>query len=96
MKFEENRAAGWGVREFHNMDPPREGPRPGHIDLGWSTRVVQRGTRESTGRLDDVTVYYYIGRKRTFRGAKANRILQTVQENRADARVQVLAYFSRV
>jgi hypothetical protein len=96
MKFEENRVAGWGVREFHNMDPPREGPRPGHIDLGWSTRVVQRGTRESTGRLDDVTVYYYIGRKRTFRGAKANRILQTVQENRADARVQVLAYFSRV
>lgn len=86
MKFEENRAAGWGVREFHNLDPPREGSRPGHIDLGWSSKVVQRGTRESTGRLDDVTVYYHVGRKkRTFRGVQANRILRTVQENRLDS-----------
>jgi hypothetical protein len=85
MRFEENRAAGWGVREFHNMDPPRPEPRPGHIDLGWSSRVVQEGTRDTTGRLEEVTVYYHVGRKRTFRGAEANRILRTVQENRADA-----------
>jgi hypothetical protein len=84
MRFEENRDAGWGVREFYNLDPPRNGPRPGYIDLGWSSRVVQRGTRGSTGRLDEVTVYYYRGRKRVFRGEAANRILRVVQENRSD------------
>jgi hypothetical protein len=84
VRFEENRAAGWGVREFLNVDSPREGPRPGHIDLGWSSRVVQRGTKDSTGRLDDVTVHYAGGGKRVFYGPKANRILRTVQENRSD------------
>ena len=84
MRFEENRAAGWGVREFLNVDSPREGPRPGHIDLGWSSRVVQMGTRRSPGILESVTVYYHRGRKRTFRGPEANRILRVVQENRLD------------
>lgn len=85
MKFEENRDAGWGVREFHNVELPPDGPRPGHIDLGWSSKVVQRGTKETTGRLWDVTVYYQVGRKRrVYHGAEANRILQTVQENRSD------------
>ena len=85
MKFEENRAAGWGVREFHNLEPPRDGRRPGHIDLGWSSKVVQRGTMETTGRLWEVTVYYHVGRKkRVYHGAQANRILRIVQENRVD------------
>jgi hypothetical protein len=84
MRFQEDRAAGWGVRVFHNMDPPLPGPRPGHIDLGWCSRVVQRGTNESTGGLEGVTVHYYAGRKRTFRGAQADRLLRAVQENRMD------------
>jgi hypothetical protein len=89
VKFVENRGAGWGVREFHNIAPPREGRRPGHIDLGWSSKVVQRGTKESTGRLQDVTVHYRQGGKSTFGGAEANRILRAVQENRADKEEEV-------
>lgn len=92
MRFWENRAAGWGVREFNNIDPPCEGPRPGHIDLGWASKVVQRGTSESTGRLNDVTVYYHVGRRRTFHGSDAVRILRAVQENRADLEVRPPAY----
>lgn len=92
MRFEENRAAGWGVREFRNLDPPREGPRPGHIDLGWSLKVVQRGTKETTEQLRDVTVHYHVGRKkRVYRGAEANRILRLVQENRIDRQQPLLA-----
>ena len=53
MKLEENRDAGWGVREFHNVELPPVAPRPGHIDLRWSSKVVQRGTKETTGRLWD-------------------------------------------
>lgn len=90
MRFEENRAAGWGVREFHNVDPPREGPRPGHVDLGWSSKVVQRGTKETTRRIKDVTVHYAGGGKRTFRGQEAHRILASVQENRIDIWDQTL------
>jgi hypothetical protein len=90
VRFEEKRDAGWGVREYCNLDPPRDGPRPGHIDLGWSSRVVQRGTKESTGRLHDVTVYYAGGGKRVFRGAAANRILRSVHENRWKPWVETL------
>ena len=85
MRFEEDKGAGWGVREFRNLDPPREGPRPGQEDLEWATRVVQRGTRATTGRLEGVTVHYRKGRKRTYRGAEANRVLLAVQEARVDA-----------
>lgn len=85
MRFEENKSAGWGIREFRNVDPPRQGPRPGHADLEWATRVVQKGTRGTTGRLEGVTVHYSFGRKRTFRGAEANHVLQAVQGARADA-----------
>jgi hypothetical protein len=85
VRLEEGKGAGWGVREFRNLDPPREGPRPGHADFGWATKVVQRGTRVTTGRLEGVTVHYRDGRRRTFHGAQANRILQTVREARADA-----------
>ena len=28
MRFHEDKAAGWGVRVFYNMDPPRAEPRP--------------------------------------------------------------------
>jgi hypothetical protein len=85
VRFEENKGAGWGVREFRNVDPPRQGPRPGHADLEWATRVVQKGTRGTTGRLEGVTVHYRGGRRHTFRGAEANRLLLAVQEARADA-----------
>ena len=92
MKFRENRAAGWGVREYHNVELPPDGPRPGHIDPGGSTKVVQRGTKETTGRLWDVTVYYQVGRKRrVYHGAEANRILRTVQENRSDRQQPLFA-----
>ncbi len=84
MRFQEDRTAGWGVREFYNLDPPRVEPRPGHIDLGWSFRIVQKGTRDTTGTLKGVTVHYYVGRRRTYYGAEANRILRTVQRNRSD------------
>ena len=85
MRFEENRGAGWGVREFRNTEPPREGRRPGGIDLEWCSKVVQRGTKASTGRLEGVTVHYARGHRRTFRGERANRILRDVQAHRADA-----------
>jgi hypothetical protein len=81
VRFEEGKGAGWGVREFRNLDPPREGG----ADLEWATKVVQRGTRVTTGRLEGVTAHYRDGRRRTFHGAQANRILQTVREARADA-----------
>lgn len=61
MKAREIRAAGRGVREFHNVELPPEGQRPGHIDLGWSPKVVQRGTEDTTGRLRGVTVHYQVG-----------------------------------
>lgn len=84
MRFEENRDAGWGVREFRNLDPPPEGPRPGHLDLGWASVVRQVGTRR-TGRLQYVEVRYGRGkRKRRFTGAQANKILAAVQEHRSD------------
>jgi len=53
--------------------------------------VVQKGTKESTGRVDGVTVHYARGRKRTFRGEQANRILRDVQAARADAERQPAA-----
>ena len=85
MRFEENRDAGWGVREFHNREPAREGPRPGHIDLGWSSKVIQNGTSNTTGIQKCVAVYYCVGRrKRTFRDAEANCILRAVQQSRSD------------
>ena len=85
MKLEENRDAGWGVREFHNVELPPDGPRPGHIDLGWSSKVVQRGTKETTGRLWDVTVYFQVGardasitaRKRIASSRQCRRIART-------------------
>lgn len=86
MRFEENKEAGWGVREFRNVEPPRAGRRPGDVDLEWCSKVVQRGTKGSTGRIDGVTVHYPRGRRRTFRGDQANRILRDVQAARADAR----------
>ena len=86
MRFQEDKAAGWGVRAFYNVAPPRSEPRPGHIDLGWSSRVIQKGTKETTGILEGVTVYYHRGRKRTFHGAEANRILRVVQDNRPNGR----------
>ena len=43
MRFQENRTACRGVREFYNLDPLRMELRPGHIDLGWSFRIVQKG-----------------------------------------------------
>jgi len=85
VRFEENRDAGWGVREYRNLDAPPEGPRPGHIDLGWASVVRQVGTRQ-TGRLEYVEVFYHRGkRRRRFTGAQANKILAAVQENRSDA-----------
>jgi hypothetical protein len=86
VRFEENRAAGARVREFRNLDPPREGPRPGHLDLGWSTLVRQVGTRQFGG-LEYVEVRYSRGkRRRRFTGALADRVLRAVQEHRSDAR----------
>jgi hypothetical protein len=73
------------VREFRNLDPPPEGPRPGHLDLGWSSVVRQVGTRR-TERLEYVEVRYHRGkRKRRFVRAQADRILRAVQEHRSDA-----------
>ena len=84
MRFEENRRAGWGVREFRNLDPPPDGPRPGHLDLGWSSMVRQVGTRR-TGRVEHVDVFYHRGkRRRRFTGHLANRVLEAVQEHRTD------------
>ena len=85
MRFEENKAAGWGVREFRNVEPPKEGRRPGGDALEWCSKVVQRGTMASTGRIEGVTVHYHRGRRRTFRGEQANRILRDIQAARADA-----------
>jgi len=85
VRFEENRGAGWGVREFRNVDAPGEGRRPGDIDLEWCSKVVQRGTKASTGRIDSVIVHYARGRRRTFRGEQAHRILGDVQAHRSDA-----------
>ena len=93
MRFEENKGAGWGVREFRNVDAPRQGPRPGHMDLEWATRVVQKGTKGTTGRLDGVTVHYRNGRRSNFRGAEANRVLLAVQEARADAEQRPAQYW---
>jgi hypothetical protein len=87
MRFVENRNAGRGMREFHNLDPPPEGPRPGHLDLGWSSVVRQVGTRR-TGRIEYVTVHYVPRGKRTFTGREADRVLRTVQEHRADVKVR--------
>jgi len=85
LRFVEDRAAGWGVREFRNLDLPREGPRPGHLDLGWAYLVRQVGTRQ-TGRVEHVTVFYHVGRRRRrFRGHLADRVLKVVQEHRPDA-----------
>ena len=84
MRFEENREAGRGVREFRNLDPPPDGPRPGHLDLGWSSVVRQVGTRR-TGRMEYVDVFYHRGaRRRRFTGHPANKILKAVQEHRTD------------
>ena len=84
MRFEENREAGQGVREFRNLEPP-EGPRPGHLDLAWSSVVRQMGTRR-TGRMEHVDVFYHRGkRRRRFTGHLANSVLKAVQEHRADA-----------
>ena len=85
MRFEENKDAGWGVREFRNTDRPHQGPRPGHAALEGATKVVQKGTKVTTGRVEGVTVHYGFGRKRTFHGAEANRVLLAVQEARTDA-----------
>ena len=76
MRFEENRDAGRGVREFRNLDPPPDGPKPGHLDLGWSSVVRQVGTRR-TGRMEHVDVFYHRGkRRRRFTGHLANKILK--------------------
>lgn len=84
MRFVEDCKAGRGIRVFHNLDPPREGRRPGHLDLGWSTFVRQVGTAH-TGKVERVTVYYRSGRRRrTFRGREADRVLRAVQEHRSD------------
>ena len=84
MRFEENREAGRGVREFRNLDPPPDGPRPGHLDLGWSSVVRQVGTRQ-TGRMEHLDVFYHRGkRRRRFTGHLANKILKAVQEHRTD------------
>ena len=73
------------MREFRNLDPPPGNPRPGHLDLGWSSVVRQVGTKR-TGRMEYVDVFYHRGkRRRRFTGRLANRILQAVQEHRADA-----------
>ena len=85
MLFEENRAAGRGVREFRNLDAPPEGRRPGDLDLDWSTVVRQVGTRQ-TGRLEYVEVRYGRGRRRRrFTGDEANSVLRAVQAHRSDA-----------
>ncbi len=85
MRFAENREAGRGVREFRNLDPPPDGPRPGHLDLGWSSVVRQVGTRQ-TGCMEHVDVFYHRGkRRRRFTGHLANKILKAVQEHRTDA-----------
>ncbi len=84
MRFEENREAGRGVREFRNLEPPPDGPRPGHLDLAWSSVVRQVGTRQ-TGRMEHVDVFYHRGkRRRRFTGHLANTILKAVQEHRTD------------
>lgn len=77
-KFVERTDAGWGAREFRNASP-RTDRRPGHIDLGWFSLVRQIGTRETTGEVEKVVVYYsrrrFGRRKRTFVGPEAHRIL---------------------
>ncbi len=84
MRFEENREAGRGVREFRNLDPPPDGSRPGHLDLAWSSMVRQVGTKR-TGRMEYVDVFYHRGkRRRRFTGHLANKILKAVQEHRTD------------
>ncbi len=84
MRFAENREAGRGVREFRNLDPPPDGPRPGHLDLGWSSLVRQVGTRR-TGRMKHVDVFYHRGKqRRRFTGHPANKILKAVQDHRTD------------
>jgi len=86
MRFVENRGAGRGVREFHNLDPAPTGRRPRHLDLGWSSMVRQVGTRQ-TGGVEHVTVFYRSGRRRRkFKGGQADTILKAVQEHRSDVR----------
>ncbi len=84
MRFIEDRGAGYGVRVFRNLDAPPEGPKPGHLDLGWASMVKQVGTTR-TGRLEYVIVFYHQGRRRKYTGAEANKILRVVQEHRSDA-----------
>jgi hypothetical protein len=84
MRFVENRRAGRGVREFHNLDSCPAGRRPGHLDLGWSSMVRQVGTWQ-TGRVQHVVVYYRAGRpRRKFKGRQADKVLKAVQEHRSD------------
>ncbi len=88
MKFVENREAGRGVREFHNIGPIREDRRLGHLDLGWASVVKQYGTMETTGRIEYVVVVYrkrrWGRRSRRFKGYQASKVLEAVQEHRSD------------
>lgn len=85
MRFEENGEAGWGMREFRNLELPLAGPRPGHLDLAWSSVARQVGTSR-TGRMEHVDVFYHWGkRRRRFTSRLANTILNAVQEHRTDA-----------
>lgn len=84
MRFVENREAGYGMREFHNLDAGPRGPTLNHLDLRWAAQVRQVGTWHTTGRMRHVTVVFRDGEQRRFRGWQANRILRGVQEHRAD------------
>ncbi len=84
MRFVENREAGSGLREFHNLDDAPRGPAPKHLDQRWAALVRQVGTWHTTGRMRHVSVVFRDGERRRFRGWRANRILRVVQEHRAD------------
>lgn len=84
MKFVENLLAGYGVREFYNLNPPRSMPRPGHLDLGWSYLVRQVGTRQTGRREWGIVFYHQRRRKRRSVGQRANEVLRTVQGHRSN------------
>lgn len=80
MRFVENRDAGRGIREFHNVDTSEESFP---FDLARSTRVRQTGTVR-TGGIERVAVFYpdsIRSREREFFGADAHRVLRVVAQH---------------